>query len=65
MKKTQEQIKRQKEKEDNEKIISEIIDSLNQTCTLFPTRLFEIAVGRWKNAKQQTRAAEKEIEEAE
>lgn len=42
-----------------------IMDSLDKLGKSFDAKEFEIAVGRWKTAKQEKRAAEKAIADAE
>lgn len=61
-----EQIARQKKKAQDESTIQVMLAEITHIGSSFHNdKLFEIAVGRWKTSKQQTRAAQKDIAEAE
>jgi len=55
---------RELEKQKREKLVHEIMDKISALGKSYEARVFEVAVGRWKNQKTERRSAEREIAEA-
>ena len=55
---------RELEKQKRERVVHEIMDKISALGKSYEERVFEVAVGRWKNQKTERRSAEREIAEA-
>ena len=60
----EEKRQREIEKKKKEVLIYKIMDEISAIGKSYDERVFELAVGRWKNNKTEKRSAEKKIAEA-